>query len=310
MLRALLSDFRAWGRFPVLTTLDRRLADVSLPADQIVIIDPTTYPTPLIRLAKQCGTAIIVAPESGGILERLSAAVEEAGVLLLGSRSEGVAVAADKWECHQRFARRGLPDPATVRTTWNRVYGDAAELGFPLVAKPIDGAGCEGVGLATSAAALDEVLAQPALRQASSFLLQRYVRGIAASVSLLIGGEKAVAISLNEQWLRTGVPFEYRGGVAAMLHDRSAQALDLALDAVTLVPGLQGYVGVDLVLNDSGCSLIEINPRLTTSYVGIRRVIGANLAEAIWRACREAVLPESIVTKGQAPFGEEELGDV
>ena len=52
------------------------------------------------------------------------------------------------------------------------------------------------------------------------------------------------------------------------------------------MPGLQGYVGVDLVLGEETCWLIEINPRPTTSYVGLRRVIDLNMAAAIWHACR------------------------
>ncbi|MCZ7662376.1 MAG: ATP-grasp domain-containing protein [Thermoleophilia bacterium] len=307
MLRAVLDDFRAWGRFPVLTTLDRRLAGVSLPADQVIVLEPAVYPTRLVGLARQCEAAVVIAPESGGTLERVSAIIQNAGAFLLGSRPEGVAVAADKWECHRRFVQAGLPTPATVCTTHAEAFRDATELGFPLVVKPIDGAGCEGVGLVPGAEVLEEALAQPVLRQAESFLLQRYVAGTHASVSLLVGGGEAVALGLNEQWVRTGIPFEYRGGVAFASHDRRTQALDLARRAVALVPGLRGYVGVDLILGDAGCSLIEINPRLTTSYVGLRRVVDVNLAEAIWRSCREAVLPESVVATGEAAFGKEGL---
>ena len=49
------------------------------------------------------------------------------------------------------------------------------------------------------------------------------------------------------------------------------------------MPGLQGYVGVDVVLGEETSWLIEINPRPTTSYVGLRRVIDLNMAEAIWQ---------------------------
>ena len=75
------------------------------------------------------------------------------------------------------------------------------------------------------------------------------------------------------------------------LHPRRAEACELAQRAVALVPGLRGYVGVDLVLGEETCWLIEINPRVTTSYVGLRRVVGLNMAAAIWRACRDGSLP-------------------
>jgi predicted ATP-grasp superfamily ATP-dependent carboligase len=48
---------------------------------------------------------------------------------------------------------------------------------------------------------------------------------------------------------------------------------------------LAGYVGVDVVLGDtedgSQDQAIEINPRLTTSYIGLRRLARDNLAEAL-----------------------------
>jgi predicted ATP-grasp superfamily ATP-dependent carboligase len=49
-----------------------------------------------------------------------------------------------------------------------------------------------------------------------------------------------------------------------------------------------GFVGVDLVLgrepDGSEDVVIEVNPRLTTSYVGLRAATRANLASAMWDA--------------------------
>jgi hypothetical protein len=166
----------------------------------------------------------------------------------------------------------------------------AASIGYPVVVKPIDGAGCDGVSLVRSARELSEALAQPAIARAVTVLVQSYVAGEAASVSLLVAGDQARALSLNEQQVRFGMPCAYVGGRAAVEHPRRREALALAVRAVELVPGLQGYVGVDLVLGDDRCWLIEINPRLTTSYIGLRRVIDYNLAEAVWRACTQHTL--------------------
>jgi predicted ATP-grasp superfamily ATP-dependent carboligase len=53
-------------------------------------------------------------------------------------------------------------------------------------------------------------------------------------------------------------------------------------------------VGVDLVLGrdprGSEDVVIEVNPRLTTSYVGLRAAARSNLAEAMW-----------LISQGQAP---------
>jgi predicted ATP-grasp superfamily ATP-dependent carboligase len=58
------------------------------------------------------------------------------------------------------------------------------------------------------------------------------------------------------------------------------RARDLAWRAISAVPGLSGYVGVDLVLGETDVA-IEINPRLTTSYVGYRALARFNLAQAL-----------------------------
>ena len=303
VLRALLADLRAWGRFPVVTTCDRRLHGTPLTADRVVDLDAEVYPTKVVELARECGAALVVAPEGGGVLEHLSSLVSDAGVSLLGSLPEAVAVAADKWECYRRFSQAGLPTPETIRVSPGVASEAAARLGYPVVVKPIDGAGCEGVGLVADGRVLKRALGQPALRSAEAILVQKYASGPAASVSLLVADGRSTVLSLNEQRVRAGIPFAYDGGVASWPHPRRAEACEVAQRAVGLVPGLRGYVGVDLVIGEQTCWLIEINPRPTTSYVGLRRVVGLNLAAAIWHACRDGSLPASVAVPPLAAFG-------
>jgi predicted ATP-grasp superfamily ATP-dependent carboligase len=48
------------------------------------------------------------------------------------------------------------------------------------------------------------------------------------------------------------------------------------------VPGLRGYVGIDLVWHPQrGPVLIEINPRVTMAYVGLSAALDRNLAAAV-----------------------------
>ena len=303
ILRALLADLRAWGKFPVVTTRDRRLHGTLLAADRVVDLDAEVYPTRVLELARECGAALVVAPEGGGALEHLSSLVSDAGVCLLGSLPEAVAVAADKWECYRRFSQAGLSTPKTTRVSPDAASVAAARLGYPVVVKPLDGAGCDGVGLATDDAVLKRALRQPALRGAESILVQEYASGSAASVSLLVAGGRSTVLSLNGQRVRAGIPFAYDGGVASLPHPRREEACELAQRAVALVPGLRGYVGIDLVLGEETCWLIEINPRPTTSYVGLHRVINLNMAAAIWRACRDGSLPAAVAVPPPAAFG-------
>jgi predicted ATP-grasp superfamily ATP-dependent carboligase len=47
------------------------------------------------------------------------------------------------------------------------------------------------------------------------------------------------------------------------------------------VPGLWGYCGVDFIETPEGPVVVEINPRLTMSYVGLRDATGINPAELV-----------------------------
>lgn len=307
MLRAVLADFRAWGGGNIITTRDRRLAGVSLLADRVIDIDPQDHYAVLCQLAKQCTAALIIAPESDVILSRLSALMESEGACLLGSSPDSVATAGNKWDCHRLFIQAGLPTPATWRVSLERARETAEKVAFPLVIKPVDGVGCEAVSLVSDISSLNLVLEQKNFQQ-RDFLLQRYITGTHASVSMLVSENSALPLSLNEQLISIGIPFVYQGGIVPLQHPQQRRALNLARRAVSLVPGLRGYVGVDMILTDEECYLIEINPRLTTSYVGLRQVININLAEAIWRTCREKFSPQKIIISGKVLFDKEELG--
>jgi predicted ATP-grasp superfamily ATP-dependent carboligase len=177
----------------------------------------------------------------------------------------------------------------------------ANQMGCPLVAKPVDGIGCEGVFRVNRVSELPAILD---LMRASTdhdrLLLQSYVEGIHASVSLLVSNGRCLPLSLNCQLMETESKFQYLGSQAPYDHPARNEAMVLASSAVRLIPGLRGYVGVDMVLTDDGPQLIEINPRLTTSYIGLRQVARANLAQTIWDVCRNGILPDCIPLSRQA----------
>jgi predicted ATP-grasp superfamily ATP-dependent carboligase len=309
ILWALLSDFQAWGAASTITTLDARLwaRRADLPGGEIVPVAPADYEADFRSILAQCDAALIVAPETGGILARLSAMTVKAGVPLLGCSPKAVALAGDKAACDRLFRKAGLPTPPTRLVRTSSPAQAAAELGYPLVVKPPDGVGCEGLSLVSSKEQL-----QPAVElahktsQRKEILLQRFVIGNHVSVSLLASRKGVLPLSLNGQRIEPGRPFHYLGGTVPYSHPEAQQALELAQAAARLLPGLRGYFGVDLVLGPEGAYLIEINPRITTSYVGLRRVLQANLAELIWNACILDELPEHVELAGQVVFSKDD----
>lgn len=286
MLRAALADFRNLDGWDVITTRDPRLA-VDLPGTHVHTVQPGRFDDTVATCLAACDAALVIAPEQAGLLAGLVERVERAGVLHLGSRSDAVRVAADKLATLSRLAEAGVPVPPTLEAC---TPAAAASLGFPLVLKPRDGAGCVGLRRVLKPADLAEAWGQATAEAGGSPLIaQPYVPGQHASVSLICDSRAALPISLNGQEIAEGARFEYRGGVVPLEHPLRARALEVAARASSLVPGLRGYVGVDLVLG-ADAVVMEINPRLTTAYTGLRRAVDVNLAGVLLRAARGETL--------------------
>jgi predicted ATP-grasp superfamily ATP-dependent carboligase len=149
---------------------------------------------------------------------------------------------------------------------------------YPAVLKPLDGAGSQHTLLVTDPT--DEPVPYPWRRR-----LERYIPGRAASVAALCGPAGRVLLPPCWQTLSDDGRFTYRGGSLIREPALAARSRALAAHALDAMPPAHGYIGVDLVLGDdrdgAGDAAIEINPRLTTSYVGLRAALRHNLADAL-----------------------------
>jgi tyramine---L-glutamate ligase len=307
MLWALLADFRDWGAVHTIAPLDPRfdacvpgLDRKTLPADEVVCALPGNHEEVYLSLLKCCDAVMIVAPETNGILAKLTAQAEIAGKPVLGSSAAATAIAGDKAACDMLFVRAKLPSPKTRLASFASADRIAKQIGYPLVIKPVDGVGSEGVFRVNRINDLRAILEKA--RKATDrdrILLQSFVEGIHASVSLIVLNGGCLPLSLNGQLMESSSAFQYLGSLVPLDHPARNHAMQLASAAVRLIPGLSGYVGVDMVLTDDGAQLIEINPRLTTSYIGLRQIARVNLAQVIWNACRNGILPGCVPLSGQ-----------
>jgi predicted ATP-grasp superfamily ATP-dependent carboligase len=143
----------------------------------------------------------------------------------------------------------------------------------------------------------------PHVSEIGSLIDQPFVPGLAASVAFLIGSKQTFALPPAQQRLSSDGRFHYLGGRIPLSPEFAQRAERIARQAIDCVPGLFGYVGVDLVLGDDGCDwAIEINPRLTTSYVGLRQLCESNLAEAMLRLVEGKEPPELTWKSGAIDF--------
>ena len=270
MLRAALTDLAA------------------IPGTEVATV---TKPAEFRHRVRWADAVLVIAPETGGLLAQRTRAVEAEGKLLLGSSSAAVALAGDKLLTCRTLQQYGIPTPDTQPTATSLPAGWR----FPAVLKPRHGCGSERVRLVRGPAGLR--------RRRPGDLIQPYISGQPASVSLIVAGGRAQAISLNSQIMaeQRGA-LKYQGGQTGLAHPLREAAFRLAVRAVEAVPGLAGYVGVDLVLTGTEPVIIEINPRLTTAYVGLQAGCDINLMAAILAACRDHRLPDPPISVRSVAF--------
>jgi predicted ATP-grasp superfamily ATP-dependent carboligase len=232
-------------------------------------------------MARAADFTQVIAPEFDDLLRTRCRWVEEAGGRLLGPTSEAVALTGDKQELARHLRRAGVPTPECRPCS---SLDRPTAVGYPAVWKPRYGAGSQATFLVRNEAELRAARQQAAAEGwTGAMMLQRFVPGRAASVAFLIGARQRLTLLPAEQCLSTDGRFHYLGGRIPLEPDMAERTQHLADRAVAAVPGLRGYVGVDVVLGDSGDVVIEINPRLTTSYIGLRRLAAGNLAGAMLR---------------------------
>jgi tyramine---L-glutamate ligase len=282
MLRALLGDLAAVPGVQVVTTRDPRLGELAGTAVLAAREGEESLATYRRGLAV-ADAAWPTAPETAGALEQLAQLTLSEGKILLGSPPDAVRISASKLRTATVLAGAGIP---TV-PTFGRASGMPPTPGRWVV-KPDDGAGCDSTELVT-----DWRDAQRRLQAGNGHLVaQPWVEGDPRSLSLLCAAGQAVLLSVNRQCMRI------RDGRLSLVGlrvnavpDPSGDYGALARSVAAAIPSLRGYVGVDFILTEEGPVVLEINPRLTTSYCGLRSALGVNVAQLVLELSRSGMLP-------------------
>lgn len=298
MLMALLNELAGRPDLEVCALRDWRLCSVPVSAAALKWVTPHPDQDIWDQLASEiCRVDAVwpIAPETDGVLERLCMMVEQAGKCLLNSPASAVRSAASKrqtLELLEACGIRGVPFAPLEGAS------EPPPFPFPLVAKPDDGAGCEGSRIMDGPQDWRAFLADS---KEGAWLVQPWVEGSPISLSALFSQGKARLLTVNRQRVeRQGGRFVLKGCRVNAIPDTQGVLTRLAGRVAAALPDLWGYAGIDLIQNDQGYQVLEINPRLTTSYAGIREAIGINVAECVLNLAETGRLPNFRTFSGQS----------
>jgi len=286
MFQALAADLLSAGVSEVTCLRDARLGPLSLP--RLIATTVDSAESEQRHFLDQCSQAdqiIVIAPEFEGLLtDRVEWAESFDPAKLASPGSHWVRLASDKWATHRFLSEAGIQAVETHRLAQAATWAHLDDL--PVVTKPVDGAGSEAVARWNTAR---EIPAD--LRQDPRTLIQPYIAGIPASVAIIGTAEGFVTLPPARQILDSTL--HYLGGGFDLSPAESRAAKQVAIQVGKILSPFKGYLGVDMILKSVGQRVreasrvesdviegwvVEINPRLTSSYIGLRQVVDCNLA--------------------------------
>jgi predicted ATP-grasp superfamily ATP-dependent carboligase len=240
---------------------------------------------------------------SSGVEDSPSALSDLAEIApVLASPLGRIAAVRDKASFFSELERLGIPHPQTTMARGVREAEIFAwRVGYPVVVKPETGFGGAGILLARDR----EELAGAFAGNTRRLLVQEYVVGTPASVSLISSGERAVALTVNEQligvrelglkgqfgWCGNIVPLSGPGSVL----ERAKAVASKIVERF----GLVGSVGVDMVISQDGVPrVVEVNPRFQGTLECVEAVTGLNLVKLHAEACLRGEVPEPVPVTG------------
>jgi predicted ATP-grasp superfamily ATP-dependent carboligase len=280
MRDALLTDLAALDQYELLSMHDYRV----LPSNKVsksLVVEPDQFGPIFDLILAGVDLVWIIAPEVDDILLSLSKRCYAANVIFLGCGIHSTAVASDKWQTYEACQDANIETLPTVKAIdWKSAVQSLSNHEGKLVAKPIDGVGCEGIHLFDDRKAVEYWLDQGAC-STEKYLIQAFDGGKPASFSMLCKQGQAWLLSCNLQHIEmVDHRFILKGITVNGASEYWALLAQLAHDIAKMLPDAFGYLGVDVMIprDHAKIAIIEINPRLTTSYVAMGQATGENIA--------------------------------
>lgn len=219
----------------------------------------------------------IVAPETDGLLQKLTELAVQQGKLVLSCGVDAIHITSEKLATYFMLQQAGISTiPTYTIKDWLKTTGQ-------WLAKPNSGAGCEETVLFDDVDGLLHWLVQN--NKTQSHVIQPYQQGIPASISCVMHQGRAQVLSCNKQMISIeNNQLSFLGSEINGMRDFWYEFELLAQKIAEIRTDLTGYVGVDVIVeaqNNNQVMVVEINPRLTTSYSGLAEATGENPAELI-----------------------------
>lgn len=292
MLVGIVSDLCDWPDSEIVVAVASNVRDLSFgvgfPVTQLVCEDISGFLGAASDQGQFFDVAFCIAPEEAQLLRRTVLRIRQCVPRVICVRDELIRLGGDKlafhdWCVEHSIATISVLDPGCCEA-WCVKQGDL------VIAKSRFGAGCEGIKQYRWGAEVQRLVAK---HSEAGFVWQPFVAGQFYSVGVIGrgAGSEPVVLPVVKQFIDwSDASPKYLGGQVPCSGEISNDPglVELVEKLVSALAVDDGYVGLDLVHcpadSESSWRVVELNPRLCTSYLGYRELFSGNLASCWWRS--------------------------
>jgi len=239
----------------------------------------------------------VIAPETNGVLDKIQQQVLNSNAQLLTSDREATQISSDKYLCYQQLSAQGILTPTTIKASEWLFNQFISSVGF--IIKPQDGAGCIDTFFVADNASLESWL-DLHYDNLDKLIIQPYIEGVSVSLNILSDYDDTRVLAINQQnIIVNNDKLSFIGSIVNGIDEKDltpTQADQIAKEIHQAISGLWGFIGIDLIINNNELFVIDINPRLTTSYIGLKQSLNHNPAQLLFTMMEQGLsaLPDQL----------------
>jgi predicted ATP-grasp superfamily ATP-dependent carboligase len=224
---------------------------------------------------------------------------------ILGNTHESIERVRNKEKLFIELNKLGIPSPETIVVdNISTAISSSRDMGYPVLVKPLKSFGGSDIKKIINSKELIRVLKNFFLFNRRA-IIQKYIPGIAASISLISCSKGSIILTLNQQVIGQNLygqeePFGYCGNIVPLnLQSKLLLKCKEFSEIISKHYNLIGSNGIDFVISQKGIPyVIEINPRFQGTLECVEKVLRLNIVNSHVEACLNGILPKEPQIKG------------
>jgi len=215
---------------------------------------------------------LLIAPESKGILKSIYRSISDLGFSLLLSHYSLISKFSSKKSTITFLKKVGIPCVDFI--------GDFSKIdkSKKIILKPDQGAGSENIFILNNSDDLKKLLNKINF----PYIIQYFKKGIVGSLNVIFVENRNILLSCNRHIVKiSGQRIQQVGSIIGGLEEYRSDFQDL-IDIINLkIKGFFGLVNFDVIRVKETWEIIEINPRFSSTYCGLKEAYGELMTDLI-----------------------------